>query len=216
MQGDIGEAERRIEAIEGNRGLTPLCAAIQAGRLDIVKILFDREHFGVKDKGIHPLHWAAQVGNLNIAKFLVDKGADIVARDSDGRTPLYVAAYNGNLDMVKFFLGKNAGIENNDPYKMMKVVDVLKKEIINQVVAAANVEKWAELFVEKLRYSIKSVAKEKLKDGMLHNGYSSVNKFADEIYKSDGKLFDDIIKGVINDVYGRVDTKEILSYVRSV
>ncbi|WP_353287768.1 ankyrin repeat domain-containing protein [Wolbachia endosymbiont (group B) of Gerris lacustris] len=50
---------------------------------------------------------------------------------------------------------------------------------------------------------------------MLRNRYSSVNELANEIYKSDGKLFDDIIKGVINEVYGRVDTKEILSYVRS-
>ncbi|WP_353281274.1 ankyrin repeat domain-containing protein [Wolbachia endosymbiont (group A) of Andrena trimmerana] len=154
---------------------------------------------------------------MNIAKFLVDKGADIGAKDNDGRTPLHVAAYSGDLDMVKFFLDKNASIEakSSDPYKMMGVVEGVKNEIINQADTAPNVKRWAEFFVEKLRYSIKSVAKEKLKDGMLHNRYSSVNELANEIYKSDGKLFDDIIKGVINDVYGRVDTKETLSYVRS-
>ncbi len=224
VQSDISEAEdltRKIETIdiEGKR-LTPLYIAIQKGRLDIVEILFDRKHFSVKDKdiyGCNPLHWTAQQGNLNIAKFLVDKGADIGAKDNDGRTPLHVAAYSGDLDMVKFFLDKNASIEakSSDPYKMMGVVEGVKNEIINQADTAPNVKRWAEFFVEKLRYSIKSVAKEKLKDGMLHNRYSSVNELANEIYKSDGKLFDDIIKGVINDVYGRVDTKETLSYVRS-
>ncbi len=174
VQGDISEAERKIKAIEGKSGLTPLYVAIQAGRLDIVEILFDGKHFSVKDKdiyGCNPLHWAAQQGNLNIAKFLVEKGADIGAKDKNGRTSLRIAACNGSLDIVKFFLDKNASIEakSNDPYKMMGVVEGVKKEIINQADTAPNVKRWAEFFVEKLRYSIKSVAKEKLKDGMLRN-----------------------------------------------
>ncbi|MFP3021113.1 MAG: ankyrin repeat domain-containing protein [Wolbachia sp.] len=222
VQNNINEAKgliRKIESIntESKHELTPLYMAIQEGRLDIVEILFERKYFSIKDKDVHPLHLAVQEDKLNIAKFLVDRGADIQARDSDGRTPLRMAAYNGDLEMVKFFLDKNASIEakGNDPYKMMGVVEGVKKEIINQADTAPNVKRWAEFFVEKLRYSIKSVAKEKLKDGMLRNRYSSVNELANEIYKSDGKLFDDIIKGVINDVYGRVDTKETLSYVRS-
>ncbi len=225
VQNNINEAKgliRKIESIntESKHELTPLYVAIQEGRLDIVEILFERKHFSVKDKdiyGCNPLHWAAQQGNLNIAKFLVERGADIGAKDKNGRTSLRIAACNGSLDIVKFFLDKNASIEakSNDPYKMMGIVKSAKKEIINQADTSSNVRRWAEFFVEELRYSIRSVTKEKLKDGMLRNRYSSVNELANEIYKSDGKLFDDIIKGVINEVYGRVDTKEILSYVRS-
>ncbi|WP_386086930.1 ankyrin repeat domain-containing protein [Wolbachia endosymbiont (group A) of Norellia spinipes] len=225
MRDNINEAKDligKIESIntESRHELTPLYVAIQAGRLDIVEILFDRKHFSVKDKDIHgcnPLHWAAQQGNLNIAKFLVDKGADIGAKDKNGRTSLRIAACNGNLDVVKFFLNKSVDIESesNDPDKMMGKIESVRKEIINQVGASSNVKKWAKSFIEELRYSIKSVAKEKLKDGMLRNRYSSVNELANEIYKSDGKLFDDIIRGVINDVYGKVDTKKILSCARS-
>ncbi|QJT94995.2 ankyrin repeat domain-containing protein, partial [Wolbachia endosymbiont of Diaphorina citri] len=219
VRNNINEAKgliRKIETIEGKRGLTPLYISIQAGRLDIVKTLFDRKDFSVENKDTYPLHLAAQEGKLSIAKFFVDRGIDTGAQDNDGRTPLRIAAYNGNLDVVKFFLERNMGIEvkNNDPYKMIEIIKVLKKEIINQVETTPNVKRWAEFFVEKLRYSIKNVAQEKLKDGMLHDRYSSVNNLADEIYNSDGKLFDDIIKKVINDVYGKVDTKKILSFIR--
>ncbi|WP_265027618.1 ankyrin repeat domain-containing protein [Wolbachia endosymbiont (group B) of Chorthippus parallelus] len=222
VRNNINEAKgliRKIESVNtaSKNELTPLCMAIQGGRLDVVKVLFDRKDFSVENKDTYPLLLAAQEGKLNIAKFLVDKGADIGAKGNDGRTPLHVAACSGDLDMVKFFLDKNASIEakSNDPYKMMGIVESVKKEIINQADTSSNVKKWAKSFIEELRYSIKSVAQEKLKDGVLHDRYGSVNRLANEIYRSDGKLFDDIIKGVINDVYGKVDTKKILSFVRN-
>ncbi len=211
---------KKIKSIDiGNEHeLTPLNMAIQGGRLDVVKVLFDRKDFSVENKDALPLHLAAQEGKLNIAEFLIDKGYDIKAEDKDSRTPLRIAGCNGNLDVVKFFLSKDAtSIEdrNNDPYKMMERVKVLKKEIINQAETVPNVKRWAEFFVEKLKYSIKNVVKEKLKDGMLHDRYGSVNTLANDIYNFDQRLFNNTIKGVINDVYGKVDTKKILSCVES-
>ncbi|WP_419198635.1 ankyrin repeat domain-containing protein [Wolbachia endosymbiont of Rhagoletis cingulata] len=211
---------KKIKSIDiGNEHeLTPLNMAIQGGRLDVVKVLFDRKDFSVENKDALPLHLAAQEGKLNIAEFLIDKGYDIKAEDKDSRTPLRIAGCNGNLDVVKFFLSKDAtSIEdrNNDPYKMMETVKVLKKEIINQAETVPNVKRWAEFFVEKLKYSIKNVVKEKLKDGMLHDRYGSVNTLANDIYNFDQRLFNNTIKGVINDVYGKVDTKKILSCVES-
>ncbi|BET30758.1 hypothetical protein wCauBTS_13650 [Wolbachia pipientis] len=225
VQNNINEAKgliRKIESIntESKHELTPLYVAIQEGRLDIVEILFDRKHFSVKDKDIHgcnPLHWAAQEGKLNIAKFLVDKGADIGAKGNDGRTPLHVAACSGDLNMVKFFLDKNASIEakSNDPYKMMGIVESVKKEIINQADTSSNVKRWAKSFVERLRYSIKSKAKRELGDNILSNCDTSTIELTNRIYNFDKNLFDNIIKEVIDDAYGRVDTKKILSCVRS-
>ncbi|WP_353271021.1 ankyrin repeat domain-containing protein [Wolbachia endosymbiont (group A) of Hedychridium roseum] len=223
VRNNINEAKgliRKIESVntESKNELTPLCMAIQGGRLDVVKVLFDRKDFSVENKDALPLHLAAQEGKLNIAEFLIDKGYDIKAEDKDSRTPLRIAGCNGNLDVVKFFLSKDAtNIEdrNNDPYKMMERVKVLKKEIINQAETVPNVKRWAEFFVEKLKYSIKNVVKEKLKDGMLHDRYGSVNTLANDIYNFDQRLFNNTIKGVINDVYGKVDTKKILSCVES-
>ncbi|WP_265035142.1 MULTISPECIES: hypothetical protein [unclassified Wolbachia] len=62
---------------------------------------------------------------------------------------------------------------------------------------------------------IKSLAKEKLKDGMLYDRYASVKEIADKIYNFDAELFGNAIKEAVNDVYGRVDTEKILSLIRS-
>ncbi|WCR59677.1 MAG: Phosphocholine transferase AnkX [Wolbachia endosymbiont of Ctenocephalides felis wCfeF] len=222
VQNDISKAEDLIKKI-GNIDVknkdksTLLYVAIQAGRLDIVETLFDRKYFSVKDQNIHSLHLAVQEGKLNIAKFLVNKGADTDSKDSNGRTPLRIAAYNGDLDMVKFFLDKNSSIEveNDDPYKMIKVARSVKKKIISKPDTAPNVKRWAEFFVEKLRYSIKGVAKKELEKSML-NSYKALNiKLANKIYNFDKKLFDELTKEVVNDVYGKVDTKEILTCIGS-
>lgn len=215
VRNNINEAKgliRKIESVntESKNELTPLYMAIQGGRLDVVKVLFDRKDFSVENKDTYPLHLAAQEGKLNIAKFLVDKGADIGAKGNDGRTPLHVAACSCDLDMVKFFLDKNASIEakSNDPYKMMGIVESAKKEIINQADTSSNVKRWAEFFVEKLRYSIKSVAKKELENSML-NAYKASNiELANKVYNFDKKLFDELTKEVVNDMYGKVDTKK--------
>ncbi|QLK11673.1 ankyrin repeat domain-containing protein [Wolbachia endosymbiont of Diaphorina citri] len=57
VRNNINEAKgliRKIETIEGKRGLTPLYISIQAGRLDIVKTLFDRKDFSVENKDTYP------------------------------------------------------------------------------------------------------------------------------------------------------------------
>ncbi|WP_253303211.1 ankyrin repeat domain-containing protein [Wolbachia endosymbiont of Phyllotreta cruciferae] len=225
VQNNISEAEdliRRIGNIdtENKHELTPLYVAIQEGRLDVVKLLFNRGSVNVKDKDIHgcnSLHWAAQEGKLNIAKLLVDKGANITAEDNNGRTPLRLAAYSGNLDMVKFFLNKSVDIESesNDPDKMMGKIESVRKKIINQVDASPNVKKWAKSFIEELRYSIKSKAKRKLDGNISSNCSASTTELTNRIYNFNKNLFDNIIKEVVDDAYGRIDTKKILSCVRS-
>ena len=61
-----------------------------------------------------PLIWAAYGGQIETARALLDLGANIEARDQEGRTPLYQAAHYDHYDMVKFLVSKGADIDARD------------------------------------------------------------------------------------------------------
>jgi len=60
------------------------------------------------------LHTACELGEHYFAKALLKRGADRVARDSNGHTPLHVAAFSGHLSCVLQLLGK-AGRDRMPP-----------------------------------------------------------------------------------------------------
>ena len=55
-------------------------------------------------------------GHEAVVKLLLEKGAELEAKDSDGRTPLRRAAENGHEAVVKLLLEKDAELEAKDSF----------------------------------------------------------------------------------------------------
>lgn len=66
------------------------------------------------DKDVAPLHVAVANQNLELAKFLLDHGADVNARDGDGRTPLHFAVNRRDLDLIRLLLDAKADPDAKD------------------------------------------------------------------------------------------------------
>ncbi|MCM0043092.1 MAG: ankyrin repeat domain-containing protein [Burkholderiaceae bacterium] len=59
-------------------------------------------------------HKGAAVNAVDIARILLDRGADINAQNSNGRTALYFAIREGNADLVRLLLSRGARIDLTD------------------------------------------------------------------------------------------------------
>ncbi|MCM1002429.1 ankyrin repeat domain-containing protein, partial [Wolbachia pipientis] len=190
--------------------------AVHYGNPDMVSFLIDKgASIEIRSKeGKTPLHLAVEEAKQNVINLLLDRGADIEAKNNDGRTPLYLAAYNNDLGVIELLCNR-IKTKSNDAFKMIKQVEFLKKEVVNQANIPSNAKRLVEFCISSLKGSIKSTAKKVLKDGMLHNRSASTIELLDEIYNFDEKLFDRAIKEAVSDVYWQVDKKEILRFIYS-
>ena len=60
------------------------------------------------------LHRAAEENRADIARALIDRGAEVDARDEDGRTPLHRAASNNSLDVARMLIDRGANTDGKD------------------------------------------------------------------------------------------------------
>jgi ankyrin repeat protein len=96
-----------------------LLIACEEGRLTSVQVLL-KEGADVNatdpDYGGSCLHWASYYGHRRVAELLIEKGADVHARNKDGRTPLMLAAGRGQARTVKLLIAYGADVraEGND------------------------------------------------------------------------------------------------------
>ena len=103
------------EVIEG---CAPLWAAAASGRLDVVKLLIER-NADVDSRtltGSTPLRVAAHEGHLDVVRCLVESGADVNARTITENTPLTAACSHGHLNVVIYLIDKGAfmDLQNKD------------------------------------------------------------------------------------------------------
>jgi tetratricopeptide (TPR) repeat protein len=66
-----------------------------------------------KDNGA-PLHKAAQRGNVRKIRQLLENGADVDAKDQEGRTPLYLAATHGQGKALEILLKHDANVDGQN------------------------------------------------------------------------------------------------------
>jgi ankyrin repeat protein len=89
------------------QGRTPLLTAVMEGRHEIVRLLLSKgaKLDAMDDEGDTTLHltWSK-----DIAMAVIDCGADIEARNKQGRTPLLTATANGSYEIVWLLLSKGA------------------------------------------------------------------------------------------------------------
>ena len=103
-------SEKNVDPFVGDEsGRTPLAVACEAGHMEVVKFLMERDKEGRALRGAGgttPLHVAARGGHIEVVKYLIDdRGMDPSCEDSDGFTPL---DYARNNKMRKFLLSRGA------------------------------------------------------------------------------------------------------------
>ena len=99
----------------GSDGGTPLLAAAEHGRLDVVKALMAArcDMDKADDHGTTPVLAAAEFGHLDVVKALTEAGCDI---EENGGASVLGAARYGHLDVVKALIEVRCAIDkaNND------------------------------------------------------------------------------------------------------
>ncbi|WP_264329360.1 ankyrin repeat domain-containing protein [Wolbachia endosymbiont (group A) of Andrena hattorfiana] len=98
---------------------TPLYWAAKSGELDMVKYLVNKgASVDIEDSyGRTALYWAVENENFYIAEYLIkEKGIDVSARYSNGKTMLHEAIRFAKLDAVRYLIGKGIDIDIKDGY----------------------------------------------------------------------------------------------------
>ena len=100
-----------------NNGNYVIHYASNSDLLQIVKYLIENRKVDLNTKGYFertPLHKACENGYLPIVDYLISKGANIEAKDKEGKTPLHYACSNNHSLIVGYLISKGANIEAMD------------------------------------------------------------------------------------------------------
>lgn len=103
-------ANVRAENAYGQKPIDLIHYSKDDGYKGVMELLLDKGKGKVNDTdkdGCTLLRYAVIIGNLEAIKFLIDKGANIHAKDNEGRTPLDLAREGGNTEVVNMLSSIN-------------------------------------------------------------------------------------------------------------
>ncbi|KAK6169738.1 hypothetical protein SNE40_020729 [Patella caerulea] len=94
-------------------------AAVQSNSLDTLKLVSSFTDFDISFVDLNQrtyLHYAcdSDYDIPEIVKYIVEKGADIDAKDENGRTPLFLAIQQGKILTIKCLLKLNSSVKDSD------------------------------------------------------------------------------------------------------
>ncbi|MBN1410579.1 MAG: ankyrin repeat domain-containing protein [Spirochaetales bacterium] len=199
----INQQEKVLELVQGgedleqvnNEGQTPLLAALDAGNLEMTRLLVQHgPNVNRKDKtGATPLGMAVKQRSASMVKLLLDAGADVNVLDGSGRSAVQAAVDNRRVDTEIINLLVAAGADRNfvnDLGSKQNVV-INEKQIISQEKVKtdpAQLESLMRLrntlnsFKEKTAEALERVEKELAEIRKLQaSGQSGVKKLTDII-----------------------------------
>ena len=105
-----------------DEGYTLLHWVVSNGDIEMLKIILlnhkninlDVKDLTNEDKDRTPLHWAAQENQIENGGMLLEHGANIEARNINGKTALHIAASSGNKEFVKLLIEAGADKQAKD------------------------------------------------------------------------------------------------------
>ena len=97
---------------DGKNKDLPLIWAVQAKKTNIARLLLDHgAGFELKDYGETALTVAARRGNASAVELFIERGANIEAKDKDGRSPL---SHAKTLEVARLLINAGANVNSED------------------------------------------------------------------------------------------------------